>query len=270
MIIEILLMILWFVAFALGAGLFGAEIVSAKLDNVVNQLEKQGFSREEIIKVFADVRLKIYADIPHFKAKRVDYFSKAYALFSPSSIIRGRNFLETYKKILERAEKEFRVRKEVIVAILRLETNFGNFVGTRPLINTFYSMLMLDFRKDFAEKELVNLFLMARQNQKDIFSFCGSFMGAFGLCQFLPSSCLRYGVDADGDGIVNLNSVDDAVFSAARYLRAHGWSNSDFYRQYEAIYAYNHDSMYVLAVLAYASFLKDFSDLASYSKSRRF
>ena len=253
MIIELLLMLLWFIAFVVG--LFGAETIPAKLNNVVVQLEKQGFSRQEILKVFTDPRLTIYADIPHLKAKKVDYFSKAYALFSPSSIARGREFLEANKAILERAEKEYRVRKEVIVAILRLETNFGNFLGTRPLINTFYSMLMLNFHSDFAEKELINLFLLARQNREDIFHFHGSFMGAFGLCQFVPSSCLQYGVDADGDGKLNLNSLEDAIFSVARYLRSHGWTNSDFYRQYEAIYAYNHESLYVLAVIIYSNFL---------------
>lgn len=252
-LVEFLLLCLSLLLFVVS--LFGTETVPPKLNNVVVQLEKQGFSRQEILKVFADPRLTIYADIPHLKAKKVDYFSKAYALFSPSSIARGKEFLEANKAILERAEKEYRVRKEVIVAILRLETNFGNFLGTRPLINTFYSMLMLDFRKDFAEKELINLFLLAKESKEDIFHFQGSFMGAFGFCQFLPSSCLEYGVDADGDGKLNLNSLEDAIFSVASYLRSHGWSNSDFYRQYEAIYAYNHDSLYVLAVITYSNFL---------------
>jgi len=252
-LVEFLLLCLSLLLFVVS--LFGEEVISPKLNNVVVQLEKRGFSRQEILKVFADPRLTIYADIPHLKAKKIDYFSKAYALFSPSSIARGKEFLKANKAILERAEKEYRVRKEIIVAILRLETNFGNFLGTRPLINTFYSMLMLNFHSDFAEKELVNLFLLAKENREDVFHFHGSFMGAFGLCQFLPSSCLEYGVDADGDGKLNLNSLEDAIFSVARYLRSHGWTNSDFYRQYEAIYAYNHDSLYVLAVIIYSNFL---------------
>ncbi|MCX8015750.1 MAG: lytic murein transglycosylase [Patescibacteria group bacterium] len=226
------------------------------LERAVKKLEKERFARSELEKIFSDPRLEFYNDIGELKKKKVDYFEAAFGLFSLNSIARGREFLTENKSVLERSEKEFQVSKEVIVAILRLETNFGSFVGRRRLISTFYSMLILDFRADFAEKEMLNLFLIARKNHEDPYNYSGSYMGAFGLPQFLPSSYLQYGVDGDGDGRVDLNKVDDAVMSVARYLRAHGWKRGDFYRQKEAILSYNHDLAYVLAIITYSNFLK--------------
>lgn len=226
------------------------------LERVIKKAEEKGFTRFELEKIFSDQRLEFYNDIGKFKKKKVDYFEAAFGLFSPNSIARGREFLTENKAILEKAEREFQVSKEVIVAILRLETNFGSFVGRRRLISTFYSMLISDFRADFAEKEMLNLFLIARKNHEDPFNYSGSYMGAFGLCQFLPSSYLHYAADGDSDGKVDLNNVADAVMSVARYLRTHGWKKNDFYRQKEAIYSYNRDLMYVLAVMSYANCLK--------------
>lgn len=65
-------------------------------------------------------------------------------------------------------------------------------------------------------------------------------MGAFGLCQFLPSSYLSFAIDGNGDGVVDLFNVEDVIFSVANYLKKHGWSDS-FYHKVSALYAYNND-----------------------------
>jgi membrane-bound lytic murein transglycosylase B len=251
----LLLFLALLAAILLGGQQYYREIPSV-FDGVVKRLEKEGFSRAEIEQIFFDLRLQIYNDIGKIKKNKVDYFEKTLDLFSLESIGRGRRFLAENKAIFEKAEQQFQVSKEVIVAILRLETNFGSFLGQRRLINTFCSMLVLNFQKEFAENELVNLLLMARKNHEDPFNYYGSYMGAFGLCQFLPSSYLQYGVDGNGDGRIDLNNVADAVMSVARYLRTHGWKKGDFYRQKEAILNYNHDLPYALAIITYANFLK--------------
>lgn len=233
-----------------------SEEIHPRVIKVIEKLEKSGFSRSEIEKIFHDPRLTVYSDIPALKKRKINYFEAVYKLFSPESIARGRNFLAQHRKILEKAENQFQVPKEIIVAILRLETNCGEFVGNRRLLNTFYSMLVMNFQADFAEKELINLFLIAKENNKDPFDYFGSYMGAFGLCQFLPSSYLRYAIDGNGDGKKDLDNVEDAIASVANYLQAHGWRPDDFYQQKDALYAYNHDLMYVFAIFIYAYFLK--------------
>lgn len=232
---------------------FADNLPVGKFQRISSRLQKEGFSQAEIEKVFKDSRLEVYRDILALKKKKIDYFSKAYNLFGPESIARGKNFLKENKATLEKAEKQFGVPKEIIAAVLRLETNFGNFLGERLLINTFYSMLALNFNSDFGEKELINLFLVSRQiKEPDVFNLKGSFMGAFGLCQFLPSSYLNFAVDGNKDGAADLFSVEDAISSIANYLRRHGWQSNDFYRKIDSLYSYNHDLMYALAVMVYA------------------
>ncbi len=229
--------------------------INPRLEKVIAELEKMGFQKAELEKIFSDPQLRIYPDIPKLKGKKVDYFSEEFGLFSSLSLQRGREFINRYWLVFTQAEQKFGVSKEVIVAILRLESDFGRVTGRRKLINTFYSMIIQDFRTDFAERELINLFLISRKNKRDIFSYYGSFMGAFGMPQFLPSSYLKFAVDGNSDGRVDLNNVEDAIFSVANYLKSHGWGES-FYRQYKSVYSYNHDNSYVLVILMYAAMLR--------------
>jgi membrane-bound lytic murein transglycosylase B len=96
------------------------------------------------------------------------------------------------------------------------------------------------------------LLLFCLEEHKDPLSLKGSWAGAFGLPQFVPSSYVRYGRDGDADGIVDLNNLSDALASTANYLQASGWSRKDLGKQKKALFAYNHCDQYVMAVLAYA------------------
>jgi len=87
----------------------------------------------------------------------------------------------------------------------------------------------------------------------DPLSIKGSWAGAFGLCQFVPSSYLHYAVDGNGDGRVDLFNVVDALASVANYLKRSGWEKENQEKKKKAIYAYNHCDNYVKAVLAYAT-----------------
>ena len=84
----------------------------------------------------------------------------------------------------------------------------------------------------------------------------GSWAGAFGIPQFVPSSYVKYGADGNGDGAVDLYNLADALASMANYLRSFGWSDQDPVKKKEAVYAYNHCDNYVQAVFAYARALK--------------
>lgn len=232
-----------------------SETIHPKLKNVVAELKLRGFSEKEINQIFSDPRLEIYRDIPSLRRKKINYFERAFGLFNPDSLQRGRNFIKSNFEILSQVEKEFDVPKEIITAILRVETNFGNFLGERILINTFYSQILLDIKSKSVEEELVQLLVMSRQmGLGDVFILKGSYMGCFGLPQFLPSSFLKYGMDGNKDGKIDLFSPEDAIFSIANYLKKKGWSRS-FYAQFDALKKYNNSDEYVLAVLAFAYFL---------------
>lgn len=236
--------------------LFG-EIVHPKLKNVVAELKLRGFSEKEINQIFSDPRLAIYQDIPSLRRKKVNYFERALGLFNSDSLQRGRKFIQANFEILSKVEKEFDVPKEIITAILRVESNFGNFLGERILINTFYSRILLGVKRTEAEKELVQLLVMCRQvGLGDVFILKGSYMGAFGLPQFLPSSFLGYALDGNKDGKIDLFSPEDAIFSIANYLKKNGFrSSNSFYDKFNALKKYNKSDEYALAVLVYAYFL---------------
>ena len=137
----------------------------------------------------------------------------------------GKLFINENLITLQKAEKEFGVPKEVITAIIGVETRYGKIQGNYRVID---SLLTLGFdyprRSKFFRKELVNFFLLTRENELDIFNIKGSYAGAMGYGQFISSSYRAYAIDYDGDGNADLfNSVDDAIGSVANYLYIHGW-----------------------------------------------
>jgi membrane-bound lytic murein transglycosylase B len=137
----------------------------------------------------------------------------------------GKIFISKNIRVLEKAEKDFGVPKEVITAIIGVETRYGKIQGSYRVID---SLLTLGFdyprRSKFFRKELVNFFLLTRENELDILEIKGSYAGAMGYGQFISSSYRAYAIDYDGDGNADLfNSVDDAIGSVANYLYIHGW-----------------------------------------------
>ena len=137
----------------------------------------------------------------------------------------GKIFISENIEVLEKAEKDFGVPKEVITAIIGVETRYGKIQGSYRVID---SLLTLGFdyprRSKFFRKELVNFFLLTRENELDILDIKGSYAGAMGYGQFISSSYRAYAIDYDGDGNADLfNSAEDAIGSVANYLYIHGW-----------------------------------------------
>jgi membrane-bound lytic murein transglycosylase B len=117
------------------------------------------------------------------------------------------------------------VPPEVIVAIIGVETYWGRITGNFRTIDVL-ATLSFDYlrRSDYYRRELVELLLLAREQQADPLRFKGSFAGAIGLPQFMPGSIRRFAVDFDGDGRIDLaGSTTDAIGSVARFLLRHGW-----------------------------------------------
>ena len=138
----------------------------------------------------------------------------------------GKKFISENIKTLKKAESRFGVPKEIITSILGVETRYGKIMGSYRVLDAL-TTLSFDFprRSKFFTKELINLFLLSRENNLEILSLKGSYAGAMGYGQFIPSSYRAYAIDFDDDGYVDLlNSVDDAIGSIANYLYIHGWN----------------------------------------------
>ncbi len=200
------------------------EKSQAVIDELVNQ---HGFEESYVIDVLKnatrrDEMLRSVAK-PAEKTKTWDDYK---AIFIKKKRVRdGKKFIDENIETLDRAEKEFGVPKEVIAAILGVETNFGSNKGNHRVIDSLATLGFDDpKRSKFFRSELIQFFLLTRENNLDILKTKGSYSGAMGYAQFISSSYRAYAIDYDGDGYVDLfNSVDDAIGSIANYLKVHGW-----------------------------------------------
>lgn len=244
-------MMLLFVLAALAIGVKAEATKAALIEELCEQ-----FPAEEIHAIFSDPRLEVDTSVIPPKRYRspIHYYK---TILTPASVRDGRIYLERYTAVLSGAKRKYGISKEIITGILRIESNFGRNVGRRRVINSLYSLYVLvPKRKDFALRELRAFLSIYRENRSDPFEFRGSTMGAFGFSQFLPSSYLRYAVDGNQDGKVDLFDSADAIYSIASYLHQSGWGTSRK-SQRQAVYAYNHDTEYVRTVFAYADRLRN-------------
>lgn len=137
----------------------------------------------------------------------------------------GLAFWSTHRSTLERSERKYGVPAAFVVAIIGIETFYGQNMG-RWRVADVLTTLAFDYppRADFFRSELEHYLLLARDESLDVFSVQGSYAGAIGIPQFMPGSSRRYAVDFDGDGAIDLrHSPRDAIGSVGNFLRQHGW-----------------------------------------------
>lgn len=199
-------------------------------------------------------------------------------------LMRAKAFLEEKQELLEEIERHFKVDKEVITAIFLVETDLGRKTGSHSVLNTFFSLALtgdeelfrtyvekqpeIDFnnetvrkrwerRASWAYRELLHFLEISYKNSWDPFAIKGSIFGAFGYPQFVPKSYVLYGYDWDGDGVVDLFSLPDALASIANYLQKEGYrQDGDYAHKKRIIMKYNISEPYAETVLGIAEALK--------------
>lgn len=228
-----------------------------KITGLAVKFATTGFSEDEIRQILSDERVMLYPQILKRTGKGLSYFGSKFGLLTTKSIERGRKVLNDNYDTLVSVEKTYGVDKEIIIAILRVETNFNKYTGKYPIFNSLLTLAVVENKRSaWAEEELTELLRISKSLNKDPLSIKGSWAGAFGMAQFIPSSYTRYAVDGNSDGIVDLFDFSDATASIANYLKAHGWEKNSPDKNWKAVYAYNHCDEYVKAIFAYAKVLK--------------
>ncbi len=201
-------------------------------------------------------------------------------LYANKSVEQSKEFLKNNLATLAKAEEKYGVPKEIIVAVLKVETRFGEVLGNNHLPSVFFSTALVNEQKyidlnnkviddlpdttkkaelkqkvlqrskkkaDWAIKEIIAMSKIEQQYGIDFNKVNGSWAGAFGIPQFLPSSFLRSAVDGNGDGKIDLFNLEDAIFSVGNYLKNYKWNT--FESKKKAIYSYNNSNDYAEAVV---------------------
>lgn len=144
-------------------------------------------------------------------------------------IANGRKFMAEHRDELLRVQERTGVPAEIIVAIIGVETSYGGNMGNFKVLDALYTLgFYYPKREAFFSSELAHLFQLSRVENFDIHQLKGSYAGAMGWGQFMPSSYLNYAKDGDNDGRRNLfGNLDDVFSSIANYFVGHGWQKGE-------------------------------------------
>lgn len=201
-------------------------------------VEAHGFDRAELENLFTKIdRVEAVVRLasPAPSAKPKDWHAYRSLFVNRIRIEDGVIYWNKYRAALSRASAKYDVPPEIIVAIIGVETLYGRHTGSFRVLDAL-STLAFDYpetsnrvaRMAFFRSELENALVFARQAGVDPLSLYGSYAGAIGMPQFMPGSIMKYGVDFDGDGKIDLErSPVDAIGSVANFLAMHGWRKGE-------------------------------------------
>ena len=185
-----------------------------------------GIAAQTLDTAFQSVRL--YPEVissdrkqPEFRRDFQSYIDKA---INAQRIKQAQKLLKTHKKLFKEIEEKYKVPAYYLLAFWGMETNFGTRKGSFPTIDVLATLAYDTRRPDFFRSELLHSVELI-QNGLPVEKMTGSWAGAFGNFQFMPSTLRRFGVDYDKDGQIDLwDSLPDALASAANYLSSEGWN----------------------------------------------
>jgi len=255
---------------------------AATFTPLAERLVTKGFDASYIKALFERPEVEFLPQIMPRKLLHDEYKLPYERFLAPERIARARAFLKVHQSFLRQLEKTYGVPKEVLTGIFLIETDLGRHTGRYRTFNVLASMALsanweevrgylppdlspeeerrlrayMARRAKWAFKELCALLTLAKREKIDPLAIKGSIFGAFGFPQFVPSSVLSYGVDWDGDGRVDLFSLEDALASMANYLAEHGWRAGLSYEEsIRVIKTCNHSQPYAETVLKVAECL---------------
>ncbi len=256
------------------------------LDALAQRLIAEGFAPEKIAPLFAQKTVFFDPDgvslffIHTESSLNYDQFT------TKESIAKAAGYIKTHKETLDKAEADYGVDKTAIAAILLVETQLGSYLGNRTVINTLSTMAALTdpvlvekiwnsipdkkkpSREKFLEKvekrsawgyeELKALLQYTEREKLAPESIKGSYAGAMGIPQFMPSNALTLARDGNADGKIDLFNHEDAIVSVANYLKSHGWKpDISRQRRHEVLFEYNHSNYYVDTLMKISDKLKE-------------
>ncbi|MBU1139281.1 MAG: lytic murein transglycosylase [Proteobacteria bacterium] len=203
------------------------DLKQEKFQILFQELEHDhGFSKTELDALFQGVTLNRRVLVLMDKQWEAKPYFQYRPLFITDAVIKkGKNKLQEHKEILDRIEQELGVDREVVIAIWGIESHFGSHTGGYGVFQTLTTLFdAYPRRSAFFRKQLLHFLLLCRENDYDPLVITGSYAGAFGQTQFIPSSFREYAVSFDGDARRDVfGSIEDILASIANYLHRYHW-----------------------------------------------
>ena len=263
------------------------KLTEKEVAYLVKTYHDEHYDEKDLKRIFSDLRLRFIPGLVKRNVlNRKEQLNDYQRFFSLAALARAGKFTKEWDACLNNTAGQFGVDREVIVAVISVESSLGKYLGKNSVMSIFTSIVLenrekrreeiakdmkdgsqkdryferLTKKAKWAKGELKSLLKMKMERKIDINRLKGSYSGAFGIPQFLPSSYLKWGYDGDGNDSVDLFFMPDAIASVGCYLKAHGWrSGLDYESNKKVLFRYNNSNAYVEAVLIIANKLKESS-----------
>jgi len=202
----------------------------AWLDGVRDEAREKGIAAETLDAALADVRpiervIELDRSQPEFIRTFWSYMDNR---VTPGRVEKGRRLLKKHRDLLQKVQREHGVQPRFLIAFWGMETGFGDHLGSFPVIGSVATLAHDDRRGDFFRTQLFHALRIVDEGHIEPSAFEGSWAGATGHLQFLPSTFTRHAVDADGDGRKDIwGDLRDVFASGANYLSQMGWEGDE-------------------------------------------
>ena len=202
---------------------FNEWLVNFKVYALEKKISEKTFNLAMSDVVFLPKVIKYDRFQPEFYEDTKTYISKR---TSKQKVSTGVKLYELNKDFINSIDNKFSVEKELLLALMGIETNFGTYVGKMDILSSLATLSYDQRRSDFFTKELITILQLIDAGKIDHDILYGSWAGAFGFFQFMPSTIDNYAIDYDKNNIIELKSTKDSFASAANYINKIGWKKN--------------------------------------------
>ena len=197
--------------------------------NFTNYAMKQGISDDTLSLIIKN--LKFLPKVIEYDRYQPEFYEDTFTYIGKRANNKKVSFgLLTYKKnidLIDQVEKKFNVEKELLLSLMGIETNFGKYLGKMDILSSLATLSYDKRRSEFFTKELIIALKLIDEKKINAEDLYGSWAGAFGNFQFMPSTILNNAIDYNNDNQIDLKSTEDSFASAANYLSKMGWNTKD-------------------------------------------
>ena len=198
------------------------------LINFKKQAIQKGISESVVTNVMS--KAKFLPKVIEYDRYQPEFYEDTFTYIkkrsSKKKVNQGIRLYKSEKKIIDQVEKEFQVEKELLLALMGIETNYGKYLGKMDIISSLATLSFDKRRSDFFTEELIILLRLVDKNIINKNILYGSWAGAFGNFQFMPRTIQNYAIDFNKNKIIELKKTEDSFASAANYLKRIGWKKN--------------------------------------------